>query len=431
VDPLIGLCCFIGMILLVLVGVPIFISLLSAAAIGFWLVGGSTLFFTQFTNAPYNITSDYTFAVIPLFILMGTLAGASGVAEGIYTAAVKWVGRFRGGLAIATVGSATLLGACISDPGSTSAVLSKIALPELTKYRYDKKISLGCIAGSGPIACLIPPSIMVIIVCILTQLSVGKLLVAGIIPGILTAIAYFIGIIVIAKRRPETMPKVEILVSWKDKFLSLLPIWPVIFLFVIMIGGIYAGVFPPTLGGAIGAAGVFIFGLCKRKRILTLLNCFLETTLINAQLFIIVISGFLFSRFLVVSGMVDTFVSWIIVSGLPPLGVMAGFVVVLLFLGCIVDPMSMMIITVPAIFPTLTTLGFDGIAVGIIIVMLVNIAVLTPPLGMTVFITAAVAEVDTMEVFRGVMPFMFLSLVVLWLVILFPHIATWLPGLMY
>lgn len=428
----VGLYCFLGMLTLIIVGVPIFISILLPALAGFWLVGGANIALTQFTDAPYNITSDYVFATVPMFILMGELAAESGIASSAYYAASKWLSRIRGGLLMATVGASALFGACTGTTLASCAVFTKVSLPELDEYKYDKRISMGCIAASGSLSTLIPPSVSIIIFCILTRISIGKALVAGIIPGILVAIVTMLTIMVIAKINPKSIPLVtDIKVTWRERFSSLTSIWPIMFLFILVIGGMYAGIFPPTIGGAIGAAGVLVYALAYRVSKRKIFNSFWETVLINTQIFPILMSGFIFSRFIALSGLPGVLVEMLNNAQFPPLGVMGIVVILYLFLGCVLEIFSIMIITIPIVFPVMTALGFDPLTLCITLVFLSNVAGTTPPVGMQVFAVASVAKVDSMEVFRGIIPFFIGQLIVMWIIILFPTLNTWLPGLFF
>jgi C4-dicarboxylate transporter DctM subunit len=430
-EALIGLCCFLGMFFLILLGIPIFISMSLAAFVGFWLVDGLGFALTQFTSGPYNITSAYTFSVFPMFVLMGALAGESGIAESAYYAVSRWLARIRGGLLMATIGAAGLFGACSGVSMASSAIFTKISLPELDKYNYDKRVSMGCIAASGGLASLIPPSIPILIFCVLVNISIGKALIAGIIPGIMTAGALALGVWVIGIINPKRLPLVDIKVTWRERFSSLKLFWPVMFLFILVIGGIYAGIFPPTVGGAIGAAGVLVYALARGVSKKKILNAFWETAVLSGQLFPMLIGGFLFSRFISLSGLADTFVKLIASIQLPPLGVMGVLVLFYLFIGCVMELFTILIITLPIIFPIMTGLGFDPIALCIAIVFLGQIAGLTPPIGISCFVVASMAREDPIEVFRGILPFFLILLVMLWVVILFPITATWLPGLLF
>lgn len=430
-NVIVGICCFLGMMALILIGMPIFLSLLTASLVGLWIIGGPDFALTQFTSGPYRITASYTFAVVPLFLLMGVLAGASGAAEGAYSAVSKWAGGLRGGLLVATVGAAALFGACSGSPTASSAVFCKISLPELDRYKYDKRLSMGCIAIAGTLAALIPPSIAIIIICILVDLSIGKVLVAGIIPGIVMAIALSIGIVVIGITNPKALPKMEASLTIKEKVTSLSGVWPIVILFLIVVGGIYLGIFSPTAAGAVGAFGALLYAILRRMGNKALLESFYETVVMNAQFFPVIIGGFFFSRFIALTGLVDAFMSGIIAAQIPAFATMCIFILVLLFLGCILDPISMLVISLPIFFPILTGLGYDPIALAIVIVILINIAGITPPIGIGCFVVASVAKVDPAEVFRGVFPFFLIALAVMFLIIFVPSIATWLPGLMF
>jgi C4-dicarboxylate transporter DctM subunit len=427
----IGLLTFLGMFVFLLFGVPIFICMFAAAFVGSWLIGGPIYTLHQFSSGPYHITSSYTFAVVPLFILMSVLAANSGIAKAAYDTAYKWLGRLRGGLLMVTIASAAIFGASCGSSIASAAVFSKTALPELKKYNYDRSVSMGCIAASGSLAALIPPSVDIIIICILVDASIGKALVAGIIPGIVLALFFIATILVIGSLKPEFTPRLTIEVSWKEKFLSLIQILPVVFIIILIIGGMYLGVFPPTIGGAIGSAGVLLIAVVRRTGIRAISNSFYETVLLNAQIFPLIISGFLFARFMAISGLPKTLLQFIIDVQFPPLALMLIIVIFYLILGCVLEFMSMAIVTLPIVYPLLIGVGFDPIVTVIIIVVLAEIALITPPLGMSAFLVAAVTEVRPEVVFRGVVPFYVAAMILLWVMVFFPEIATWLPNIFY
>ena len=427
----VGLWTFIGMFVFLMLGVPIFICLFAAAFVGSWLIGGPLYTLQQFTSAPYHITASYTFAVVPLFILMSVLAADCGIAQNAYDAAHKWLGRFRGGLLMVTVGSAAIFGASCGSSIASAAVFSKTALPELKKYRYDKSLSMGCIAVGGSLASLIPPSVGIIIICILVDASIGKALMAGIVPGIILALLLMLTILILGFLKPIAMPKVDIQVKWKERFSSLVLILPVMFIILLIIGGMYFGVFPPTVGGAMGSVGVLLVAAFRRTRIKVIAHSFYEAVLLNTQLFPLIISGFLFARFMALSGLPKALLQLIIDAHFPPLALMLIVVIFYLFIGCVLEFMSMAVITLPIVYPLLTGVGFDPIATIIILVLLSEIALITPPIGMSAFLIAGVTGVSPEVVFRGVLPFFITTIVLLWLIVFFPEIATWLPNLFY
>jgi tripartite ATP-independent transporter DctM subunit len=427
----IGLLTFIGMFVLLLLGVPIWLSLAAAAFAGSMLIGGPTYTFQQFSSAPYYITATFNFAVVPLFILMSVLAADCGVAESAYDAASKWMGKLRGGLLIATVFASAVFGACCGMGMAAIAVFTKISLPVLTKNGYDKRLSMGCISTSGALSSLIPPSVPIIIFCILLEQSIGRALVAGIIPGIVYAIFLVLGIAFVGIINPKAIPKSDVHIPWKEKFASLSLTVPIVFVVLLVIGGIYFGIFAPTVGGAIGSVGVLIIAAIRRIKMKTIAGSFYESILINAQIYPMVIGGFLFARFVAFSGLPGGLMDVITASNLSPMVLMLIIVIFYLFVGCVLEFFSMVIITLPIVFPLLTGVGFDPIALIIILILLGSIAGITPPIGMGVFIVASVANTTPEEVFKGIIPFFIISMIHLWLIIFFPEIATWLPKLFY
>ncbi|MGI9951901.1 TRAP transporter large permease [Moorellaceae bacterium AZ2] len=430
-EAIIGLVCFILMIGMVLVGIPIFISMGVMAFIGFWLIGGPEVAWNYFTTGPYNIVAQFSFAVLPMFLLMGVLAGESGVGEGAYEAARKWLGRLRGGLLMATIGGNALFGACCGVSIAGNVIFGKLALPELEKYGYDRRLSLGCITAAGALSSLIPPSMGILIFSILTNVSVGRALVSGIVPGLITAAVYCAMIRVIGAFRPELVPAAEIKVTWAERLSSLKLILPILGLFFLVIGGMFFGVFPATVGGAIGSFGVLIYALARRMEFRRIGKCFWDAAVMNAQFFPIIVSGFLFSRFVALSGLAQNFADLITQVNLPPLAVFWLVVIFYIFCGCVMDLPSIIIITIPIVFPLLTGLGFDPYVIVITLVFMGEIAGLTPPIGMNVFAVSALLRISPDEIFRGVWPFFIADVLLVALFSAFPVLVTFLPNLLY
>jgi tripartite ATP-independent transporter DctM subunit len=427
----VGLWTFIGMFISLILGVPIFICMLAAAFVGSVLIGGWAYTLQQFAAAPYNITSSYTFAVVPLFMLMSVLAANCGVAQAAYDAARKWLGGLRGGLLMVTVGAAGMFGAACGSSIATSAVFAKMALPELKKYNYDRSLSMGCITAGGSLDALIPPNVGTIIVCILVEASIGKALIGGIVPGILYALLLIGTIQFLGVLRPGAMPRINLNISFREKLSSLTLVIPIVFIVLLVIGGMYFGVFPPAVGGAMGSVGVLLIAVYRRAGIRVIGSSFYEAVLMNAQLFPLIISGFLFARFMSLSGLPKALLTVVVAAQLPPLLVMFFVIVFYLFIGCVLEFMSMAVITLPIVYPLLVGVGFNPIATIIIIVFLSEIALLTPPIGMSAFVVAGVAGVPPEVVFKGVVPFFLACLVLLALMVFFPAVVTWLPGLFY
>lgn len=430
-DALVGLYCFIGMLALILLGVPIYLPMLVVAVVGFWIIGGPAFAMAQATTAVYNITSDYAFAVLPMFVLMGTIAGECGIAEDAYNAVAKWVMKIRGGLLMATIGGNALFGACSGAPTGSTLVFTKIALPQLNKYGYDKRLSMACIASGAVLVTLIPPSIPIIMTCILVDLSVGKALMAGVIPGILTGVALALTVWLTGIINPKQVPvATDIRITWRERFASLKLLWPIVFLFILVMGGLYAGVFPPTIGGAIGAAGTIVYAFAMRRmNFRKLYQAFWDAVVINAQIFPMIIGGMIFSRLIALSGLAQGFNDFLVSVQLPPLAVFAVVILFYILMGCVMDLIAIIIITLPIVFPILTGLGFDPYAVVIILLFMGAIGSITPPVGMSCFIVAIAADEDAMEVYKGILPFFIVQLALVVLIIFVPSIASWLPSL--
>jgi len=430
-SAIIGLLGFIGMFIMVMLGIPIIVAMLISALAGFCLISGMDFALMQFTSAPYNVTASYGFAVVPMFILMGVLAGETGIAESAYNSVSKWLAGIRGGVLMATIGANALFGACCGINLASSVIFAKIALPELEKYGYDKRISMACIATAGILATLIPPSIPILICCILVNISIGRALIGGIIPGILMTVVLALTVWILSIINPKSIPVSNVKIPFKEKASSLKLIWPIVFLFILIIGGMYLGIFPPTVGGAIGSGGIILYALALRIKKGKIPRAFWESVIVNAQIFPLVLSGFIFSRFIALSRLPNVITDYIVGMQMPALGVMAVIIIFYLFMGCVMDLMPILIITLPVVFPLLTGLGFDPYALVIILVFMIATGGITPPFGLSCFVVASAAKVDPMEVFHGVIPFFIASIVMLIILILFPDIVTWLPNLFY
>jgi C4-dicarboxylate transporter DctM subunit len=278
---------------------------------------------------------------------------------------------------------------------------------------------------------LIPPSLPMVLYCVFTGDSLGKLLIAGIVPGILASIILFMGVVLVGTINPKTMPKADIRFSWRERFSGLLAAWPIALVFLIIMGGIYSGFFTPTEAGGIAAFVVFLLALVRRVGKRTIIRALSDAALMTAQIFLIALGGILFGRVVGFSGLSTLLGEFITTLALPPMAIMGVIVLIYLVLGCLMDPLAMLVLTIPFVYPVALSLGYDGISFGIIFIILLEIGALTPPIGFNVFVVAATANIDTWVVFRGIIPFFLLLLVVLWIIIVFPQIATWLPSLMF
>lgn len=419
-----------GMILLAAFGIPIAFSIGIVGAIGLYTTGGATFLWVMVQSLPYSVASEYSFAVIPMFVLMGTIAAYSGIISELYTAVNRWMEGVRGGLLMATTMASAGFAAISGSTIVNAAMFTRIALPEVIARGYHKGLSAGVIAAAGTFAALIPPSLTFVIFGILTEQSIGKLFMAGILPGLLTAACYLIAIPAIARLRPDWIPRSTARSSLREKVLGLRGIWPMLVLVFIVLGGIYSGITPPTTAGALGATGALAIALLRRRisagKIWISMR---ETAELTAVLFVLIIAGLLFSRFLVLSGFVSDLTALVTGSGLSAGGFILLMVLMYFLLGMFIDPLSMLVMTVPFVFPVIQAYGMDPIWFGVILCKMIEIGVITPPVGLNLFavVSASEGKVSIGEIYLGILPFILVELLVLVLLILVPDISTFLP----
>lgn len=416
------------------VGVHIGVALGLGGLLGMYLAIGPDAALGQIATIPFSTTNSFTLAVIPLFILMGSLATQASLTTDLYRAAYSWLGRLPGGLAMATTLASAAFGAACGSTVVNAAVFTRMALPEMTKFGYDKRLSAGCIAASGTLASLIPPSILMVVYAVITEQSVGKLLIAGFIPGVLSAAIYMLGIYVRARLNPSIAPMSDVQISWGERFSSLKGVWGIVFLFLLVIGGIYSGLFTPTYAGAIGAFGAFLIVIGKRRlNKNTLLDTFKDAGVTTSVIFIIVIGGIIFARFLTYTGLVASLSDYLLGLSLAPYLYLLSFAVIYIILGMLIDPIAIMVITLPVMFPVMVGAGYDPIWLGVIAIKLAEISLITPPVGLNVYVVRSASPIPlTLEdVFAGVTPFLLLDFITLGLLIAFPQIVLFLPNLMY
>ena len=435
-DPVtIGYLCIILLLSMLALGVPVGMALAASGLIGmFWGVG-EMFAFGQLRTLPYSVVSNYAYAVLPLFVFMGVVAEATGITGQVFRAADVFLRSIRGGLyMVVTVGSAVF--AAVS--GSTtvnSVVFTRLAFPQMLKFDYSRSLSIGCIAAAGSFAAMIPPSITMVIYAIMTEQSIGRLLLAGLVPGAMSVVAYIIAIMVMVRVRPSLAPAInEVRASWREKLGSLRWLGGIVALLGIVLGGIYFGIFPPSAAGAVGATGAMAIGLAvMRGRVRSWLGkALFDAAAISCVLFVILIGGLLFSRMLVVLGVINEVVEVITLIADTPLAFLLFVAVIYIVLGCFLDTTSMMVVTLPFLYPISQELGVDPIWFGIIIVKLIEISVITPPVGLNLFAVMSAVDRDThfQHVVKGVLPFFLIEIVLLGFLIAFPVIATGLPSLM-
>lgn len=415
-------------------GIPVSVSM-GVIGIGGMLLGaGPLLTMGQLSVLPFWVVNNYAFAVLPMFVLMGVLAESSGVTTQVFQAADLWLRRFRGGLYHAVIVGSAIFAAVSGSTIVNAVVFTRIAFPQMIKFGYSKSLSLGAIAGAGSFAAMIPPSITMVIYAIITEQSVGQLLIAGVIPGILTAIVYLGGVTILVRIKPDLAPPIEAPVTWPERWRAAGQVWPILILMILVLGGIYTGLFPPSAAGAAGAFGAFCLAVFKKRgfRGGWLTSALRDAASISCIIFVILIGGLLLSRMLVVVGVIDDMVGQITAIASSPVRFMIMASILYIVLGCFLDTTSMMIVTLPFLFPVVTALEIDPIWFGIVLVKLIEISVVTPPVGINLFavLGAVGKEADFRHVALGVIPFIFFDLIVLTLLIIFPELATWLPNKM-
>ena len=421
------------LVFLLITGTHIGVGLGISGFIGILITINERAAFAQVATVPFSTTNSFTLAVIPLFILMGSLATQAGLTTDLYRAAYNWLGKISGGLAMATTLASAAFGAACGSTIVNAAVFTKMAMPEMTKFGYDRRLSAGCIAASGTLASLIPPSILMIIYAVITEQSVARLLVAGLVPGFLSAAVYMLGIYIVAKARPDLAPIPNVTITRRERWESLKGVWGISFLFILVIGGIYMGFFVPTYAGAVGAFGAFMIVAAKRKlngRLLV--DTFKDAGITTSTIFIIVIGGIIFARFLTYTGLVGDISEWMIALNLSPIAYLIGFAILYLILGMLIDPIAIMVMTLPVMFPIMTSVGYDPIWLGVIAIKLAEISLITPPVGLNVYVVRSASPVKLRleEVFAGITPVLIMDVFTLTLLITFPSIVLFLPSLM-
>ena len=422
---------FVTLFALMLLRVPVGMAMGLVGVSGYaYLVGpGPALKLVGQTSM--RTVTDYTFGVIPMFMLMGAFVSVSGVSRELFRAANAFIGHLRGGLGVATVVACGGFAAICGSSVATAATFAGVAYPEMRRYGYPQSFSTGVIAAGGTLGAMLPPSTVLAVYAILTQQDIGKLFMAGIFPGLLAISMYVLTIVLLVTLRPQLLPAGEAM-PWSERLKALREVWAPLALFVFVIGGLYGGLFTPTEAGGMGASGAFILGVLRRKlNRAQVREALLQATRTSAAVFTVLIGALLFGYFLTITQTPQKVTEFLTGLGVGRYGVLALIMVMYIVLGCLMDAMAMIILTVPIIFPVVTQLGFDPIWFGIIIVMTVELGLIHPPVGMNVFvIKSVVKDVSFTTIFKGVLPFVLTDLVRLVILIAFPIIALWLPSRM-
>jgi tripartite ATP-independent transporter DctM subunit len=428
-DPtLAGILGFVALFALLAARMPIGLAMLVTGAGGIAILNSPTAAMNVMGSFPFTYSAVYSLSVIPLFILMGNFAGVSGMGTDLFRAAYVWMGHRKGGLAAATIlacaGFASLSGSSVAS----AATMGKVALPEMRRYRYDPGLATGTIAAGGTLGILIPPSTVLIVYGLLTEQSVGQLFLAGFLPGLLLTLLFVATIFLVSRLRPELAPAGE-RVPFTGRMQALGGTGALLAVVFIVIGGIYAGVFTTTEAAAVGAFLTFLHGLWTRRLTLSrFFTALLDTIKTTSMVFFILIGAHFFSPFLALTRIPSNISTWIGELAIPALAILLIILLIYLILGCFMEGFAMLVLTLPIVFPIITELGYDPIWFGIIIVLVVEMGLISPPVGMNVFVVKGVApDVPLTSIFRGIFPFLGAMAVCVGLLIAFPDIALFLP----
>jgi tripartite ATP-independent transporter DctM subunit len=424
---------------LIFLRIPIGLAMLAVGIGGSWLVTGSlNPVMAQFKNLTHGTFANYSLSVVPLFLLMGQFASLGGMSAALFKAAATWLGHRKGGVAMAAVGACAGFGAICGSSLATAATMGQVTLPELRKYGYSGALATGTLAAGGTLGILIPPSVILVIYAILTEQNIAKLFVAAFVPGILAAIGYMIAIAIYVRVNPGSAGHRE-RTPYRERFEALAGVWPVMIVFIAVIGGIYTGVFTPTEAAAIGAAGTGIISLLNRG--LTrenFIEAILSTASSTAMIFLIVLGAGALNGFLAMSQLPQFAADFVTAQGYNPWVVLVAILILYLILGCVMDSLSMILLTVPIIFPMVTALDFGlppeefAIWFGILILIVVEVGLITPPVGMNLFVINSMAKgISLGQTYKGVLPFVATDLVRTAILTAFPIISLFLVRLLY
>ncbi|MEO7392526.1 MAG: TRAP transporter large permease [Ramlibacter sp.] len=428
IEALIG---FAAIFALALIRVPLAFAMGLVGIGGIAFTRGLDPALASTAQVVYETGFAYTLSVIPLFILMGNFVARAGLAHELFEAAYAFIGHFRGGLAHATVAACAGFGAICGSSIATAATMSKVAYPSMRKLGYSASLSTGVMAAGGTLGIMIPPSTIMVIYGIITETNIGKLFAAGVIPGILTASMLMAGIAIITARDPEHAPPGE-RTSWPGRWKALRGIWGVVVLVIVVLGGIYGGFFTATEGAGFGAAGAFLFALARRRLTWAILfQVLVESARTTAMLFTLLIAATIFANFVNFTTMPGDLKEWITHLGLSPTMIIAAMMLIYVVLGTVMEELTMVLLTIPLFFPIVTSLGFDPVWFGVLIVMIVQIGLISPPVGMNLFVlNALLPGVGLSTIFRGCWPFVLVLVIMLCLLIAFPQLSLWLPSMM-
>lgn len=415
---------------LLFTSMPVAFAMITAGVTGFALIVNPNAAFSMVIADLYDTFSSYNLTVIPLFVFMGQVAFHAGISTGLFRSAYAWIGHRPGGLAMATVGACVGFGAICGSGPATAATMASVAMPEMRRYKYSDELAGGTVAAGGSLGMLIPPSVVFIVYALMTEQSIGDLFLAGIVPGLIIAFLFCLSIGVRCTLHKELGPAGPRF-SWKERFASLNGVIETLILFFVVMGGMFLGLFTPIEAAAIGAFGAFVIALVKRALTLSIFKqIMLETVRTSAMVFFIVTGAVIFGRFLAVSQIPFTVAGWFVSLPLPGFVVMALIILFFLIAGCFIDSLALVLLTIPIFYPVILKLGYDPIWFGVMVVVITQMGVITPPVGVNVYVVSGIErDIPLQSIFKGSLPFLYMLILAAVLFIIFPQICTFLPNL--
>ena len=425
----IGLLGVVVLLVVMLLRVPIGVSLALIGTCGYAAIDGWRKALTVIGSVPFELASAYSLSVVPLFILMGAVASRAGMSRELFDAANAVFSGFRGALTNATIGACAAFGAICGSSIATAATFSKVAIPEMRRHGYEEGLAAGCVASAGTLGILIPPSVILAIYSLVAEQSLSKLFAAALIPGLLLAALYIVTIVIIARLKPAWTPKVPAM-PLAQRLRAGTGMWKLVLLFFLAVVGIYLGWFSPTEAAAVAAFAAIVIGFATRALSWSALaDAFLDTVFSTAMLFFIIVGAFIFSRFIVLTRLPNELAAWIDAVGLSPLMIVTAVILLYFLLGTFLEEVSTILITVPVVLPLMTSIGYDGIWFGIFVTVMATIGLISPPVGLTVFVIQSQnPDIPAAKIYRGTLPFLAADFVLVALLVAFPALALWLPA---
>jgi tripartite ATP-independent transporter DctM subunit len=424
------------MLVLLALRLPIGVAMGIVAFLGFWYVRNFDVALSVLRDTPFSFAASWDLSAIPMFLLMGAVAGNSGIGTALFRAALAWFGWMPGGLAVATNWACAGFGAASGSSVAAAAVMARLAVPEMLKHKYDKGLATGVCASGGTLDALIPPSITFVIYGIFAQVPIPKLLIAGIIPGILTAVVYMAMIVLRCWHNPSLAPPVvheDREALWRERWASLAQVWPIVVLIMGVIGGLYSGVVTPTEGGAAGALLAIAIGVAQRKLSWDgFVDAFKDAMTTTSQLFFVGVGAIIYTKFLALIGTADMFTNLIGSWAVDPVLLVIAISLIYIVLGTFMDPLGMILLTIPVFVPMFAALGLDLVWFGVLVVKYIGISLLTPPVGFNIYVVATATnnEIPLKTIYRGCYWFLGAEVLIMTLLIAFPQLSLWLPNQM-